>query len=558
MPTDAAARGSVAGVLPAARRPRARPRRTPLAELVDPGGRGDRRHGWGQAAFLAAAGRAVHALVRREPPVAEQLVEELVDRAEAVGAPALLGIALCAARGARPPVEEDSAAVLADAGRAVVLVEDESLPALDRCTALVVSAAAYNTLACGSWSTSSTTGPPSWHPPARSRCMQPAVTVDRVLIRLEWATALLELGEERQALDQLHGRRAVRPRSSPTCAQDLWRLDVLACADLCRSRPGALVPRSRAPATVRRSTTGSPRSTRTAPHARGGRDVEVLPLLDALEALCLVRLGRALTRRSPGWATTVPARLVRGSRSFPAWVRAQVLAGAGRTRRWPAHREYGVAGVPRPLGRAPGGARRGRVDDRRRAAGRRARGAVPRRAARPAHRAVQPPGLRPVARRGAGAATGEAHAADRPRRLQGGQRPARACGRRRGAAAGGPGRRPATSARRPRAAARRRRVRGDARRRARPGAAPTVLEQLRSTAEAAPGCCAQAVVATDWAADRPRARGPAERRGGRRHAGPARPARRTGSTARRTWPCTTTRPCVTPRTTTSRPTAALG
>ena len=97
------------------------------------------RHGWGQAAFLAAAGRAVHALVRREPPVAEELVEELVDRAEAVGAPALLGIAL-SLRAVTAARREDSAALLADAGRAVVLVDDESLPALDRCCALVVSA----------------------------------------------------------------------------------------------------------------------------------------------------------------------------------------------------------------------------------------------------------------------------------------------------------------------------------------------------------------------------------------------------------------------------------
>ena len=36
--------------------------------------------------------------------------------------------------------------MLADAGRAVVLVEDETLRPLDRCTVLVVCAAAYNTM----------------------------------------------------------------------------------------------------------------------------------------------------------------------------------------------------------------------------------------------------------------------------------------------------------------------------------------------------------------------------------------------------------------------------
>ena len=49
------------------------------------------RQGWDHAAFLAAAGRTVHAIVRRERPVAEQLAEDLVVRAEAVDAPALRG-----------------------------------------------------------------------------------------------------------------------------------------------------------------------------------------------------------------------------------------------------------------------------------------------------------------------------------------------------------------------------------------------------------------------------------------------------------------------------------
>ena len=52
------------------------------------------RQGWDHAAFLAAAGRTVHAIVRRERPVAEELVEGLVERAEMIGAPALRGIAL--------------------------------------------------------------------------------------------------------------------------------------------------------------------------------------------------------------------------------------------------------------------------------------------------------------------------------------------------------------------------------------------------------------------------------------------------------------------------------
>jgi diguanylate cyclase (GGDEF)-like protein len=300
------------------------------------------RHGWGQAAFLAAAGRAVHALVRREPPVAEELVEELVDRAEAVGAPALLGIAL-SLRAVTAARREDSAALLADAGRAVVLVDDESLPALDRCCALVVSAAAYNTLSLWELVDELYDRATELAPACEVPMMQPAVTVDRVLIRLEWATALLELGEERQALDQLHRTGdAVRLAVVADLPQDLWRLDVLACADLVPfvlAACGEPVEQT-LPVDDALDVLDAHRETLVSID-----DVEVLPLLDALVGFALLRLGRgaeARARQQPA----VPGSSSTGAGSFPAWVRAQVLAEpdgtAGSCDAVHAHREYGV------------------------------------------------------------------------------------------------------------------------------------------------------------------------------------------------------------------------
>ena len=102
--------------------------------------------GWREAAFLAAAGQAMYALLWSEDrDDVWRRMDELVARAERWGSPQLLGLAL-ALRGVTAAGREDSAALLADVGRAVALVDDEALPALDRCTVLVVGAAAYNAL----------------------------------------------------------------------------------------------------------------------------------------------------------------------------------------------------------------------------------------------------------------------------------------------------------------------------------------------------------------------------------------------------------------------------
>ena len=300
------------------------------------------RQGWDHAAFLAAAGRTVHAIVRRERPVAEELVEDLVERAETIDAPALRGIAL-ALRAVTAARREDSAALLADAGRAVVLVDDESLPALDRCCALVVSAAAYNSLALWELVDELYDRASALAPACEQPMMQPAVTVDRVLLRLEWATALLELGEERQALDQLHrADDAVRLAVAADLPEELWRLDVLACGDLVPFVLSACGEPVAGAAAVDDALAVLDAHRETLVRIE---DVEVLPLLDALVGFALLRLGRGAEARAR-LRPAVPDSSSTGARSFPAWVRAQVLAEpagtTGHGEAVDAHREYGL------------------------------------------------------------------------------------------------------------------------------------------------------------------------------------------------------------------------
>jgi hypothetical protein len=188
--------------------------------------------GWPEVAFLAAAGRAVHGLVSSQDR--ESLgreLDELVARAVAQ-LPSLLGLALglralCAAG------RDDQGALLADAGRAVALAEDETHPALDRCTTLVVCAAAYNTLSLWELVDELYDRAASLAPACEAAMQQPAVVVNRVLIHVEWAAALFELGDEAEALARLRvGSGAVAVALRTEELPPLWRLGVEACRDL--------------------------------------------------------------------------------------------------------------------------------------------------------------------------------------------------------------------------------------------------------------------------------------------------------------------------------------
>ncbi len=298
---------------------------------------------WGDVAFLAAAGRLIHALVRGDAAAVERMTGPLMARAGALPTAAPLALAL-ALRAVAAAGREDTTAVLADAGRAVVLVEDETLRPLDRCTVLVVCAAAYNTMNLWELVDLLYDQAGALAPACEQPVQEPAVTVNRVLIRLEWATALFELGEERAALDQLRRAQVATELALATePMQPLWRRGVRSSADAVAftldafgaATPGAV------PITTVESRLADLDEHSAALSA--AEDVEVLPLLDALVALSLVRLGRpadGLARLRPRTVSSSS-----GSRSFPAWVRAQALAAGdpgAESELAAAHQEYGV------------------------------------------------------------------------------------------------------------------------------------------------------------------------------------------------------------------------
>jgi hypothetical protein len=294
------------------------------------------RSGRVEAALLAAVGGAMYGLLRSgDRAEAAAAVESLVVRAEAAAAPSLLAMAL-ALRALAATERHDSAAVLSDAGRAVALVDDELQPAVERCTALVVCAAAYNTLSLWELADELYDRAAELEPACEQPVQAPAVAVNRLVIRLEWAAALLEADADADALEQLRrAADAARQAGTRVDLQPLWALEVGAAADVLTLAFRALeLPGPDVEAAVRRAA-----DRRRALAAAGS--VELLPLLAGLEALSLHRLGRDEEARTAARALPA-ASLSSGALSFPAWVQAQVLGGAEETEAREAHRRYGL------------------------------------------------------------------------------------------------------------------------------------------------------------------------------------------------------------------------
>ena len=314
-----------------------------LDELTDLEAEADRQ-GWSEVAFLAVAGRALHDLVHAaDRDLVAGVLEALVVRARTLDAPAMTGLAL-ALRAVGAADRHDTSALLADAGRAVALVEDDTVDALDRCTVLVVSAAAYNTLSLWELTDELYRRATLLAPACVQPLQEPAVAVNRILIRIEWATALFEVGDQDAALGQL--RRAVDAVRLAQLTDGLppaWQLDVGACGDVLAfvlHAFGAPEPEPSVDGHVARLTE----------HRRllqAVQDVEVLPLLEALLVLGLLRTGRRADALAGVPLLAAPGSSSSGARSFPAWVRAQVLTGDAPPPAVEAHRAYGelVAGL---------------------------------------------------------------------------------------------------------------------------------------------------------------------------------------------------------------------
>ena len=315
---------------------------TALARLAD-------GKNWREVGFLAGAGLAQYALLHSSDRLAvESALDDLVLRAESLGRPALVGLAL-ALRSVGAAVREDGGALMTDAGRAVALVEDDDeLPALDRCTTLVICAAAYNTLSlwelCDELYDQATRLSSACEEPVQ----QPAVVVNRVLIRVEWTTALFEIGEEREALDQ--ARRAldaVRAAEGTEGVPPLWMLGAKACGDVL----GFVLDAFGEPVHAHSERLSlAAHLARLADRRRAlvaADDIEVLPLMDGLLALGLLRKGLRSEALATAQLLSQPGSSSSGACTFPSWVRAQVLTAVDPEPAVAAHLEYGqlIAGL---------------------------------------------------------------------------------------------------------------------------------------------------------------------------------------------------------------------
>jgi diguanylate cyclase (GGDEF)-like protein len=289
---------------------------------------------WGESAFLAAAGRLLYLMVRAGDPagVAARL-DALVDRAEDIGAPALIALAL-ALRSLSAAGRGDSAQLLGDAGRAVALVDAPQLDALDRCTVLVVCAGAYNTLSLWELVDELYDEAAALEPECEQPLQAPAIAASRMIIRLEWATALLEHDDEAEALVQLtRAAEAVELAARVPGLPGLWLLDVEASREmlalLSSDRPTDVDEQLTLLATYRA-------------RLLAADDVEILPILDAMVALVLLRLGRSEDALRAVENMVSQSSSSSGARSFPLWVKARVLAETAPSQATRAYSDYGV------------------------------------------------------------------------------------------------------------------------------------------------------------------------------------------------------------------------
>ncbi|MDQ1600860.1 MAG: hypothetical protein QOD68_2334, partial [Actinomycetota bacterium] len=158
--------------------------------------------GWPEVTLILDAAAAVHAIARPAAPGRPGLLpsdlDALVDRATGLEAPALLAIVL-GLRGLAAASAGDTALLMADASRAVALLDDDDQPPLDRCTGYLVVGAAFNTLRLWELVDELYTRASDLEPLCDGPAQSAAIAVNRVLTKVEWAMALLENGDETAA-----------------------------------------------------------------------------------------------------------------------------------------------------------------------------------------------------------------------------------------------------------------------------------------------------------------------------------------------------------------------
>ena len=265
---------------------------------------------WPEVLFVLAVARTIHSVVRPAPhEELHSLVQELHDTAtDNAGRAVAAGLRALVAAGVG-----DTAEVLAGTSRAVALLDHAPESPQERCLAYVVAAAALNTLRL--WELVDDLYSRALADPVAALAARQleAIAVNRVLINVEHGLSLLEYGEREQSRAVLAAALDLVPFALAQDLRPLWRQDVEALAD------------------VVRVLLGEPPAVPLAEHRAvlaSLDDVEVVPLLDATRALVEWRdQGRT------DLAQQLAPMLSRssGATTFPAWVRAEVLAAGDRS-----------------------------------------------------------------------------------------------------------------------------------------------------------------------------------------------------------------------------------
>ncbi len=270
-----------------------------------------RKHGWTEVELVLDAAQLIHDVVSPTAHVTRDDVTPMCQRAEAAGLSALLAIALgirALAAGA------DAVSLIADASRAVALLDDSSQPPLDRCTGYLVAAAAFNTLRLWELVDDLYTQANELGQHCEVPATAAAIGVNRVLTRVEWAAALLENGETAEAAVRLAQAADAVPYALSLKLPPLWRRDVEALDGVARLLNGDCAGQ------LLHDLEGLRRS------LLEDGDVEVLPLLDSAVALALFWSGDQQAAVEACDRLSLATSASSGSQSFPAWVRAEVLA----------------------------------------------------------------------------------------------------------------------------------------------------------------------------------------------------------------------------------------
>ena len=270
--------------------------------------------GWTDVGFVLAAAEMVHQIMRPGklgPPT--EAVQSLLNHAENLESPAFTAIAL-GLRAVVASASGDTGALLADASRAVALLDDETEPPLDRCAGYVVAAASLNTLRLWELVNDLYTHAAELGPHCQAPAQSAAVATNRVLTNLELALALLENGDNDAADRQLAQISDLMPMALTEQLPLLWRHNIEACAEV------ALLLRGADPTTR----TDSLARHRQALTENG--DLELLPLLEAATVWALWQHGHLQQASAAALRLAPVVSPASGARTFPLWVRATVLA----------------------------------------------------------------------------------------------------------------------------------------------------------------------------------------------------------------------------------------